>query len=123
MAWGLIRPEEFVSPRLPSVAGVRGAAILLAIAVAAGIIPWIVRHRAETTPSRRAVASDGAHFTLIARNGYETSEVDSLVQRLTSLGSAPTARREVAERIRLTRFHLASGFVYEPIEVDKYLDE
>ncbi len=55
-------------------------------------------------------------------HGYDTDDVDGLLDQVYALADTPSGRSEALERIRSTRFHLARSGGYEPMFVDDLMD-
>jgi hypothetical protein len=55
-------------------------------------------------------------------HGYDTADVDALLDRVYGLAASPSGRTEALEAIRSARFHLDRRGGYEPVFVDDRMD-
>lgn len=55
-------------------------------------------------------------------HGYDTADVEALLDRVYGLADTPSGRAEALEAVRSARFHLERRGGYEPVFVDDRMD-
>lgn len=109
----------------------RVLALIVTVAVVAVIVlrfvlPYLRRMRSSPTIVRGSVVEYEptlpGTLPLARGHGYDTDDVDGLLERVYALATTPSGRAEALELIRSARFHLDRAGGYEPAYVDRHMD-
>jgi len=127
VGWSQARPEDLISTRLPMASSVRTSGVVFGILILASVWWSLARRRqARNRTSPRATHAPAgvqpAEFQM-TRRGYDTTDVDGLLARLTALPDTAAGRSDRKALVRGARFHLSRGLGYSPNQVDQYIDQ
>ena len=101
-------------------------AVVVVVIVLRFVLPTLRRaRRAPTIVPGSVVEYDAplpGTLPLARGHGYDTADVDQLLERVYGLSGSAPGRAEALELIRSARFHLDRTGGYEPAYVDRHMD-
>ncbi|MCB0912741.1 MAG: hypothetical protein KDB60_14105 [Propionibacteriaceae bacterium] len=102
------------------------AAAVVAVVVLRFVLPTLRRARTSPTIVPGTVVEYEAPLPgtlpLTRGHGYDTADVDGLLERVYALSSTASGRAEALGLVRSARFHLERSGGYEPTYVDRHMD-
>lgn len=102
--------------------------VVVALVLVRVVVPYLRRVTGQTgapTVVPGGVVPDASPPGTLPKarwHGYDTDDVDGLLDQVYALATTPDGRADALERIRSTRFHLARSGGYEPVFVDDLMD-
>ncbi len=101
-------------------------AVVVALILLRFVLPSLRRVRGAPTIVPGSVVTYEAPLPgtlpLARGHGYDTDDVDGLLDRVYQLSGTASGRIEALELIRSARFHLDRTGGYEPVYVDRHMD-
>jgi hypothetical protein len=99
--------------------GVLGV-VMVAALILVLIVFWVRTRRFSLGPTLRIDLRNG--FPVVRRNGYDSTDVDALMDRVYGLAASEEGRAEALELTHSARFGLARRAGYDSRVVDLHVD-